>query len=189
MARHHGDTGETSLYGGARISKSDARIELLGDVDELNSAIGVVLTLCADTPQHERLTWVQERLFRMGSDLANPAGREGGDAIGRADVETLDRWLQDARDSLPRLRHFVMPGGTPPAAATHVARAVCRRAERSACRLDQASGVKVNPDVLAFLNRLSDVLFEMSRQLNVRAGSRDVEWLGPRDRTEESAGE
>ena len=187
MARHHGDAGETSLYGGARIPKSDARIEALGDVDELNSAIGVVLTLCVDTPQHERLTWVQERLFRMGADLANPAGRSGGDAIGRPDVDTLDQWLQDARESLPRLRHFVMPGGTPPAAATHLARAVCRRAERSACRLDQAH--TVNPDVLAFLNRLSDVLFEMARQFNERAGARDVEWLGPRDRTEDSAGE
>jgi cob(I)alamin adenosyltransferase len=187
VTRHAGDTGETSLYGGARVPKSDARIEALGDVDELNSTIGVVLTLCADTPQHERLTWVQERLFRMGADLANPAGRSGGDAIGRTDVETLDRWLQDARDGLPQLRHFVMPGGTPSAAATQVARAVCRRAERSACRLDQAHSV--NPDVLAFLNRLSDVLFELARQFNDRAGSRDVEWLGPRDRAEDPAGE
>lgn len=178
--RHDGDSGTSSLFDGTRSSKTGPRFAALGDVDELNSVLGFAMTFVTGTREHQRLAWVQERLFRMGSDLANPKHRARGDRVVDADVEGLDSWLLEYRSALPPLQHFVMPGGTPAAAAVHVARSVCRRAERTAFAL--AAQHPVGVPVLVFLNRLSDVLFEMARYLNAAAKVRDEEWLGPRDR-------
>ena len=168
-----------------RVAKFDPRIVALGDVDELNSALGVAMTFCDGTRHHERLRWTQRRLFSMGADLADPDCGARADALNERDVETLDAWLQQYRAELPRLRHFVLPGGGQAAAAVHLARAICRRAERSAFALSASQ--PVNTPVLTFLNRLSDVLFEMARGLNAAAGVGDTEWLGRRERPEPPA--
>ena len=178
--KHHGDRGQTSLFDGARVSKTDARIAALGAVDELNSALGVAMSSCPPGDHLDRLAWIQTRLFTLGSDLANPGGRARGDRITAADTATLDMWLDGYRVDLPPLQHFILPGGTPAAASVNLARTVCRRAEREVFRL--ASEALVSPDVPVFLNRLSDVLFELARALNHEAGVPENVWLGPRDR-------
>jgi len=178
--RHHGDGGLASLFDGTRIPKTDVRFSALGDVDELASMVGLTLTWLAGTREHERLVWVQERLFRMGADLANPGRRARGDEIAGADLEVLDAWLLEYRAALPPLQHFVMPGGTPAAAGVHLCRAVCRRAERSVFAVRALH--PVHEPVPVFLNRLSDVLFEMARFINTQSNVADTEWLGPRDR-------
>lgn len=180
MPKHHGDKGDTSLFGGERVRKTDVRIVTLGDIDELNSVVGQAVSATPPGREQDRLKWVQQQLFSMGSELANPAGRAQGDHITAKDVHRMDGWIDAYRTSLPPLHHFVLPSGSAAGAAAHVARSVCRRAERSAYIL--AAQHPVNPPVLSFLNRLSDVLFEMARQLNMDAGISEVEWLGPRDR-------
>lgn len=180
--KHHGDHGQTSLFDGARLSKTDARIAALGAVDELNSALGVAMGSCPAGDHLDRLAWMQTRLFTLGSDLANPGQRARGDRISAADVKTLDTWLDGYRADLPPLRHFILPGGTPGAAGVNLARTVCRRAEREVFGL--ASQAAVSPYVPVFLNRLSDVLFELARALNCDAGVPDPIWLGPRDRSD-----
>ena len=178
--RHHGDRGQTSLFDGARVAKTDARIAALGSVDELNSALGVAMSSCPSGDQLDRLAWMQTRLFTLGSDLANPGGRARGDRITAQDIDTLDSWLDGYRTDLPPLQHFILPGGTPAAASVNLARTVCRRAEREVFRL--ASRSDVSPQVPVFLNRLSDVLFELARAINHEAGVHERVWLGPRDR-------
>ena len=177
---HHGDQGQTSLFDGARVSKTDARIAALGSVDELNSALGVAMSSCPPGDHLDRLAWMQTRLFTLGSDLANPGGRARGDRITSSDVAALDAWLDGYRTDLPPLQHFILPGGTPAAASVNLARTTCRRAEREVFRL--ASESAVSPEVPVFLNRLSDVLFELGRALNHEAGVPERVWLGPRDR-------
>ncbi len=179
--KHHGDQGETSLFDGTRVPKTDLRIAALGAVDETNAAIGLAISACPPDGEHaRRLGWVQTRLFALGSDLANPGGRARGDRVTRADVAALDDWLDGYRGTLPPLRNFILPGGAPAAAAVNLARAVCRRAERETFRLDAHAPVR--PDVQVFLNRLSDVLFELGRALDHDAGAPDRIWQGPRDR-------
>lgn len=178
--KHHGDQGQTSLFDGARVPKTNGRISALGAVDELNSTLGVAMSACQAGDHLDRMAWMQTRLFALGSDLANPGGRDRGDRITAADVETLDAWLDGYRADLPPLQHFILPGGTPAAAGVNLARAVCRRAERDVFRL--AAGSAVRPNVPVFLNRLSDVLFELARAFNHEAGVPEHVWLGPRDR-------
>ncbi len=178
--RHHGDSGDTSLFDGTRVPKVDPRIAAIGDVDELNSVIGLAIALGPDELTSERLAWTQERLLRLGAELANPGGRARSDVIRDEDVATLNDWLLDYRDTLPALENFVMPGGTRAAAAVQLARATCRRAERSAFALTAVHPVEAA--ALTFLNRLSAVLFEMARAVNAEAGVGDTPWLGPRQR-------
>ena len=178
--KHHGDQGQTSLFDGARLSKTDGRIAALGSVDELNSTLGVAMSACPPGDHFDRLAWMQTRLFTLGSDLANPGGRSRGDRITATDIATLDEWLDLCRAALPTLQHFILPGGTPAAAGVNLARTVCRRAEREVFSLSQQA--PVNPHVPVFLNRLSDVLFELARALNHDAGVPEHVWLGPRDR-------
>lgn len=180
--KHHGDQGRTSLFDGARVSKTDSRIAALGAVDELNSALGVAMSSCPAGDHLDRLAWMQTRLFTLGSDLANPGGRSRGDRITSSDVAALDGWLDVYRADLPPLQHFILPGGTPGAAGVNLARTVCRRAEREVFGV--ASEATVSPHVPVFLNRLSDVLFELARALNHDAGVPDPIWLGPRDRSD-----
>ena len=178
--QHHGDGGKTNLYGGPRVSKTHQIFAALGAVDELNSVLGLVLSTYPQDEHATRLAWIQERLFALGSDLANPEHAEHSDFIDQKDVTTLDEWLESYRSSLPPLQHFILPGGAPAAASVNVGRAICRRAERETLRLGKETSIR--PEATIFLNRLSDVLFEMARAINHDAGTPEPEWIGPRDR-------
>jgi cob(I)alamin adenosyltransferase len=172
-----GDAGETRLVDGTRVSKSTPRVEAYGDVDELNSLLGLASASGVDSDLSDRLVAVQRDLFALGARLADPNGRlaDGAPkaALGDADVRRLEVWIDQLEAELPPLRRFVVPGGTPAAAALHVARAVCRRAERRIVGLGRAA---VEPPLLAYVNRLSDLLFVLARAVNRRAGRADVEW-------------
>jgi cob(I)alamin adenosyltransferase len=169
-----GDAGETSLGDGSRVPKTDARIEAYGTVDELNSVIG--LTLAADLPVQFRpwLEQVQNDLFDLGADLSVPLEDRRRERLRMtpSQVERLEELCDLVNEELEPLKSFVLPGGTEAAARLHVARAVCRRAERRSAAL--AEGHEVNPAALAYLNRLSDLLFILARAAN--AGSQEPLW-------------
>ena len=164
-----GDTGMTGLYGGARVPKHSPRIEACGTVDELNAAIGVAIA-SADLSRglRQQLTAVQHSLFRVGGDLATPlAGQEKQERVGAQHVDVLEEWITILESSLSPQRTFILPGGTPAAAHLHLARTVCRRAER---RVSALMGIEViNPAVQIYLNRLSDYLFLAARECNREA--------------------
>ncbi|NUT56584.1 MAG: cob(I)yrinic acid a,c-diamide adenosyltransferase [Thermoleophilia bacterium] len=169
-----GDKGETSLGDGSRVSKLDCRIGAFGTVDELNSALGVALA--ADLPEELRpvLERVQNELFDVGADLSVPWGVTDRLRVEEGMIERLERDCDAFNADLPELRSFVLPGGTEAAARLHVARTICRRAEREV--LLGAREVELNPDVLRYLNRLSDLLFILARAANARAGSDEPLW-------------
>jgi cob(I)alamin adenosyltransferase len=172
-----GDAGETGLFGGPRVRKSDPRVEAYGDVDELNAAIGVVRALVEDPEIDRALEAIQAELFCVGAELATPAGATARSAIPRVEpgwAVRLERAIDGWTAELPKLVHFVLPGGTRTASALHVARTVCRRAERRTVLL--ASETPVEPAVLAYLNRLSDFLFVAARLANHRAGHEEPIW-------------
>ena len=174
-----GDGGETALFGGGRVGKDDIRVEAYGTVDELNAVIGWAITRVADERIRDRLSLLQHDLFTLGAELATPPAREGRarpdtPALPTERISTMESWMDEAEDELPALRAFILPGGTEGAAALHVARTVCRRAERAAVRL--ASGEPVEAGVVVYLNRLSDLLFTFARVENRSVGGRDVEW-------------
>jgi cob(I)alamin adenosyltransferase len=165
-----GDAGETGLVGGARVPKSDARVEAYGDVDELSSAIGLARSLLEDAELDGALAQVQRDLVPLGAELATPRGARGKTAsVEPAAIERLEGTIDLWEAELPKLDRFILPAGTRGAAALHVARAVCRRAERHA--LGVPGGAP--PAVLAYLNRLSDLLFVAARRTNRRAGRGD----------------
>ena len=169
-----GDEGETSLGDGSRTSKLDARIAAYGAVDELNSHLGVVLAGdCPDTLR-PRLEGIQNELFDLGADLSVPLSVEARLRIEQHHVDALERGCDELNEGLPELRSFVLPGGTEAAARLHVARAVCRRAERDA--LAAAREHELNPLALVYLNRLSDLLFILSRAANALAGVDEPLW-------------
>jgi len=172
-----GDSGETGLFGGPRVRKSDARVEAYGDLDELNAAIGVARSLVEDPEIDAALARIQGELFCVGAELATPHGAKARSAIPPVDPAWTAR-LEGAIDAwdgeLPALTRFVLPGGTRTAAALHLARTVCRRAERRAVSL--AAEVEVEPAVLAYLNRLSDFLFVAARVANRRARKEEPLW-------------
>tara|TARA_Y100000588_G_C14252162_1_gene923931 strand:+ start:663 stop:1208 length:546 start_codon:yes stop_codon:yes gene_type:complete len=174
-----GDTGETGLFGGDRIGKGHERIEALGAVDELNAALGWANAQLSKDRSHERLERVQHDLFAIGAHLAAPTEKNTASdsnlLLGR--VEVLERWIDELDEGLPELRAFVIPGGVPAAAGLHLARTVCRRAERVLARLSQSC--KVDDQILAYVNRLSDLLFMLARQENQSAGTGDIEWIKP----------
>jgi cob(I)alamin adenosyltransferase len=174
-----GDDGETGLFGGGRVPKSDLRVSAYGEVDELNATLGWA---CARLPAAEealrqRLQQVQRDLFAIGAHLATPP-----DAASRKHLPSLpeDRpgefedWIDEAEGELEPLRAFILPGGVEGAAALHLARTVCRRAERAVVRLRGAA--EVDRSVLVYLNRLSDLLFDLARLVNHRAGVADTPW-------------
>jgi cob(I)alamin adenosyltransferase len=169
-----GDRGETSLGDGSRVSKLDRRIEAFGTVDELNSHVGLVLA--GDVPDAFRpwLERVQNDLFDVGADLSVPFGNDERLRITQSHVDALERLCDDLNAPLPALKSFVLPGGTETAARLHVARAVCRRAEREALAADAEHGV--NPLALMYLNRLSDLLFIAARAANAAAGRDEPLW-------------
>ncbi|MCY4087820.1 MAG: cob(I)yrinic acid a,c-diamide adenosyltransferase [Actinomycetia bacterium] len=170
-----GDEGRTSLGDGTRVPKTDARIEAYGTVDELNSAIGLVL--CAGLPENVRrwLDRIQNELFDLGADLSVPDGSEGERLrVVQEQVDGLEAVCDVVNDELEPLKSFVLPGGTEQAARLHIARTVCRRAERRVAEL--AASERVNPLVLAYLNRLSDLLFILARAANAAAGQGEPLW-------------
>ncbi len=174
-----GDEGETGLSGGGRVPKSHIRVEAYGAVDELNAALGVAVAAVADEEIQANLESVQQDLFNLGSSLATP-GAEDGSAkaatlpLPLSRIQEMEGWLDPARDEPPPLRSFIIPGGAEGAAALHLARTVCRRAERAVVRL--AGEEPTDPEVVRYLNRLSDLLFALARLENHRAGVSDVLW-------------
>lgn len=168
-----GDGGATSLGDGSRVSKADRRVGCFGDVDELNSVIGVVVAEDIADASREHLIRVQRGLFDLGAFLADPTGAHQPGADVR-DASWLERWIDDMEQDLSPLRAFILPGGTRAAALAHQARAVCRRAERSVVALrDSEERVSL---AVPFLNRLSDALFVLARWLNHSASLPDVPW-------------
>jgi cob(I)alamin adenosyltransferase len=167
-----GDQGETSLGDGSRVSKLDCRIGTFGTVDELNSALGVVLA--GEVPEAMRppLELVQNELFDVGADLSVPRGVTDRLRVEQAMIDRLEQLCDEFNAELPELRSFVLPGGTETSARLHVARTICRRAEREV--LLGAQEVELNPLVLAYLNRLSDLLFILARAAN--AGGEEPLW-------------
>lgn len=172
-----GDTGETGLFGGGRVSKSSARVTAYGEVDELNAVLGWVLLRVGDPEIERRLRLVQEDLFALGAHLATPA-----DARSRAHLPPLpadrpsefEAWIDAAETELEPLRSFILPGGGEAGAALHLARTVCRRAERAVVGL--AAVDDVDPAIVVYLNRLSDLLFDLARLANHRAGRPETPW-------------
>jgi cob(I)alamin adenosyltransferase len=168
-----GDRGETSLGDGSRVPKLDCRIGAFGAVDELNSLLGVVLA--GEVPREIRdvLERVQNELFDVGADVSVPFGvGDGRLRVSQAQIDRLEADCDRSNAALPELKSFVLPGGTEAAARIHVARAVCRRAERAV--LDAAEQVELNPLVPVYLNRLSDLLFILARTANL--GSTEPLW-------------
>jgi cob(I)alamin adenosyltransferase len=169
-----GDAGDTSLGDGSRVSKLDCRIGAFGTVDELNSALGVVLVVELPEAMHEALERIQNELFDVGADLSVPWGVTDRLRVEQGMIDRLEELCDAFNADLPELRSFVLPGGTEAAARLHVARTICRRAERDV--LVGAQEVELNPLVLVYLNRLSDLLFILARTANARAGVDEPLW-------------
>jgi cob(I)alamin adenosyltransferase len=174
-----GDTGETGLFGGERVPKSDPRVAAYGTVDELNATVGWVVTLVKDPEIGARLTAIQGDLFTLGARLATPVGARSEGHLpelpaGR--TSELERWIDEAEGELEPLTSFIVPGGSQAGAGLHLARTVCRRAERAVVAL--AREVEVQPLVTVYLNRLSDLLFVWARLVNRQAGQEETPWPG-----------
>ena len=170
-----GDDGGTDLYAGKRTTKTDPRIHAIGEVDETNAALGVAICACDPGALKDQLLELQCRLFDLGADLAT-ADPSKPRRIGEFHVTQLEQAIDAASDQLPAMKHFILPGGSELAARLHLARTVCRRAER-ACVALQAEDANVSGAVI-YLNRLSDLLFALARLANQQAGVEDVPWTG-----------
>jgi cob(I)alamin adenosyltransferase len=168
-----GDEGETGLFGGTRVPKDDARVAAYGDVDELNAAIGLAASLEPQGFNMAFLETIQRDLFTIGADLASPDPAKVPH-IGQAQVGALEHMIDGHQAKLEPLQNFILPGGTPKAAAIHLARTVCRRAERAVVGL--ARRETISPAIVQYLNRLSDLLFVLARAANAQAGRPDVPW-------------
>jgi cob(I)alamin adenosyltransferase len=174
-----GDRGETGLFGGGRVSKDHPRVSAYGDVDELNSAIGLARAAAPTDLADALLESVQRDLFAIGGHLATPDPERVAKALEKAHlsdarVAELEAAIDEADTELPPLKAFVLPGGSPKAAALHLARTVCRRAERSVIHLSRDEEVPAG--FVVYLNRLSDLLFALARLANHRDGRGDVTW-------------
>lgn len=167
-----GDKGTTGLGDGRRVEKDSARIEAIGAVDELNCLIGVLIAQGTDQSISEILTGIQHRLFDLGGELSIPTMQ----VIGTDAIQELENILDELNRNLPPLKEFILPGGNLPAAHCHHARAVCRRAERRLTHLMRQQGEDVGADALKYLNRLSDLLFVISRVLARKDGGSEVFW-------------
>jgi cob(I)alamin adenosyltransferase len=172
-----GDAGETSFFDNTRVSKADPRVDAYGEVDELNACLG---TVCAASPGDDlasALEAIQRDLFALGSRLADPSARVAARvtkaAITPQAVERLEQLIDRLETELPPLRKFILPGGSQAGAMLHLARTVCRRVERRVIGLGTGA---VDPILIVYLNRLSDLLFVMARAVNHRAGQPEIEW-------------
>ncbi len=172
-----GDTGQTGLIGGRRVSKADLRIDTYGTVDELNSWIGLVRDQAVNSERRDLLKEVQDRLFTVGAELASDPEKppkQAMPAIIPADILLLETGMDRMDEELPELRAFVLPGGHEFVSFCHLARTVCRRAERLVIALNETS--VVDPLVIQYLNRLSDYLFMLSRKMAQELGAEEVAW-------------
>jgi cob(I)alamin adenosyltransferase len=167
-----GDGGTTGLIGGGRIGKESERIGAIGDVDELNAVLGLAASMVGDAELKDRIESIQCRLFDIGAELAS--GSDSAPRLSDEDVKELEVSIDGMSDSLAPLKAFILPGGNPSASVLHLARTVCRRAERSTLSLHRSE--PVGETVRAYLNRLSDWLFVAARYVNASAGIPDVEW-------------
>ena len=172
-----GDSGDTSLFDGTRVLKSDGRVAAYGDLDELNAWLGLVRAHLPDGDLATQLQQIQRDLFAVGARLADPshriAGRVTKAAVSMEDVARLEGWIDEYDASVPPLGRFILAGGAPAGAALHVARTVCRRAERAMVQLGEGA---FENELLQYVNRLSDLLFTMARAVNHRAGIAEIEW-------------
>ncbi len=181
-----GDGGDTGLFGGGRVRKDDLRVSAYGTVDELNATVGSAVLAVQSEVLRERLRLIQHDLFTLGSALATPppapSTQEGGQPrpkpvtphLPTHRVAEMESWIDKADEVLEPLRDFILPGGSPGAAALHICRTVCRRAERDVVTL--AAVEEVSPDIIRYLNRLSDLFFSMAREENAGVGVADVTW-------------
>jgi cob(I)alamin adenosyltransferase len=173
-----GDAGQTALLGGARVRKDDLRVAAYGDVDETNAVLGLALAEEPVGDDAALLRSLQRDLFALGARLADPtaavADAREKSVLGAADVERLERAIDERQARLPALTAFILPGGSRAGALLHLARTVCRRAERSMVALDRTHPLQ--PELLAYVNRLSDLLFVLARAANQRAGSAEERW-------------
>ena len=172
-----GDGGETSLFDGTRVSKTDLRVSAYGEVDELQACLGAARATGLPQDLDEMCVTVQRDLFAVGARLADPsrriAARVEKAVVSDAQIAQLEKWIDRLDLELPPLRHFILSGGAPGGAALHLARAVCRRAERAVLQVGAGA---VEPVVLVYINRVSDLLFTMARAANYRAGVTETEW-------------
>ena len=176
-----GDAGDTGLFDGTRVRKSDPRVATYGDLDELSAWLGLARAALTDPELIEMLERIQRDLFAIGARLADPAHRIAGRvtkaAVSIDDVTRLEQWIDALDGRLPPLRRFILAGGSTAGATLHVARTVCRRAERAMVGLLESNGRDAfESELLTYVNRLSDLLFVMARSANLRAGSPELEW-------------
>jgi cob(I)alamin adenosyltransferase len=178
-----GDSGDTGLFGGARVSKADPRVAAYGDVDETNACLGVARAAVVAADDQElalMLEHIQRDLFALGARLADPgrkiADRVAKAAVSPADIARLEGWIDALEGALPPLKRFILAGGSHAGAALHLARTVCRRAERAMVELLAGDNEAFEADLLIYINRLSDLLFVMARRANQRAGTPEIEW-------------
>jgi cob(I)alamin adenosyltransferase len=169
-----GDAGETGLFGGGRVPKDDPRVCAYGDVDETNAAIGFAASLEPNGFESEALQAIQRDLFAIGAELATPDASKRRASLQADRVSALEQVIDTYESALPALKNFILPGGTPKAAALHLARTTCRRAERSVVAL--ARDEPINATIIHYLNRLSDLLFMLARGVNQQAGRPDITW-------------
>lgn len=172
-----GDEGTTGLYGGTRVPKDSPRIAAYGDIDELNAVLGVVISHSQQPLIQNPLRQIQNHLFVMGAQLASPTADPKIERITSAHIDFLERQIDVMTDSLPPLTHFILPGGGKTAAHLHLARTVCRRAERNIVHLSSLQGEAVDSWLLIYVNRLSDFLFVFSRLSNQLEKVQDIEWV------------
>ncbi len=172
-----GDDGDTGLFDGTRVSKADPRVDAYGEVDEVAAWIGLVRAQSLDADLDQMLVHLQRDLFALGAMLADPrhriASRVTKASLGPADIARLEGWIDQMQAAVPPLRRFILAGGSPTAAMLHLARTVCRRAERRIVGLGPEA---VGGDVVIYVNRLSDLLFAMARVVNARASVPETEW-------------
>ncbi len=169
-----GDTGTTSLVGGKRVPKDCARLESYGTIDELNAQVGLLLTYVSEPVDRETLIGIQNNLFVIGAQLATEAPQVPSVIITSVDVTKLEQSIDAASEGLPKWRGFTLPGGCRPAALAHVCRTICRRAERRILTLN--SSEEVAPELLAYVNRLSDYFYILALRLNFLQGTEEILW-------------
>ena len=175
MYTRRGDRGDTSLYGPRRVRKDDPRVEAYGTIDELNSVIGVIIAGSDGGTLASSLKEIQRMLFVAGGDAATEiGGRQKVPRIGRSSTKRLEEMTDDLLAKLPPLNNFILPGGSPAGAYLHVARSVCRRAERRIVTASRSG--EMNPELIPFFNRLSSYLFNLSRWINRREGRKEDVW-------------
>ncbi len=173
-----GDMGDTGLFAGARVRKDDVRIEAYGTVDELNAAIGVVRAERLSPEIEQTLERVQSELFSVGAELATPEPQKHGMAlIGEAQIVSLEKAIDHLEGGLPPLKQFILPAGSRGGALLHLARGVCRRAERRVVTL--AANAPISPEIIRYLNRLGDYLFVAARFANQEAKAVEMKWQKP----------